>query len=194
MVWRLLATDLVLGKTGRSLTIKQADTGLLIKRMPAGGTAAKNPAGNYSLAAFPAVKNGRFNNVLLGQTVALSLNKRLCAKLPAFILCSEFKTQAVLPGADGLYGTADDALDPGPDNVLGTADDPVQTFTIPVSVLNALANLGLPNTVAGLLELANRALGGWSTGGASLSAINSAADAINRGFDECRALVDCVVP
>jgi hypothetical protein len=42
-----------------------------------------------------------------------------------------------------------------------------------------------------LLELANRALAGAPTGSATLSEINAAVDAINRGFDECRAPVNC---
>jgi len=46
--------------------------------------------------------------------------------------------------------------------------------------------------VRGLLELANRALAARPTAGASLPDINSAVDAINRGFDTCRMLVDCM--
>src|SRR5437016_14261974 len=64
-------------------------------------------------------------------------------------------------------------------------------FSVPASVLSALANLGLAPTVEGLLELANRALAVLPTGGASLSDINGAVDAINRGFDECRAPSIC---
>src|SRR6185295_6336677 len=70
-----------------------------------------------------------------------------------------------------------------------------QPFSIPPSVLSALssATFGILNgTVQGLLELANRGLAGQPTGGASLGDINAAVDAINRGFDECRVLVDCV--
>jgi len=82
-----------------------------------------------------------------------------------------------------LRGSADDVLVSGD----------VQTFTIADSVRSALSDpvLGINNhTVGGLLELANRALAGLPTGGASLSAINDAVDAINRGLDECRVLVD----
>ena len=50
---------------------------------------------------------------------------------------------------------------------------------------------GLHKTVNGLLELANRGLAGQSTGAASLSNINAAVDAINRGFDGCRFLICC---
>jgi hypothetical protein len=58
-------------------------------------------------------------------------------------------------------------------------------------VIDALANLGLPITVGGVLELANRALAAEDTGGASLSEVSGAADAINNGFDECRRLLSC---
>jgi hypothetical protein len=71
------------------------------------------------------------------------------------------------------------------------SDTTFQVVEISQSVLNALSNLSLPNTVGGLLELANRALGGGATGGASLSEINGAVDAINVGFDECRYVVGC---
>src|SRR5262249_10201981 len=56
----------------------------------------------------------------------------------------------------------------------------------------ALKNLNLPQTVGGLLDLANKALAGdTNLGGASIANINDAVDAINRGFDGCRFLVSC---
>jgi hypothetical protein len=44
-------------------------------------------------------------------------------------------------------------------------------------------------TVANLFALANKSLGGESTGGINAATINNAVDAINRGFDECRVKV-----
>src|SRR5262249_58625196 len=88
-------------------------------------------------------------------------------------------TQGALPGPDGLVGTSDDVINPA---------DPPKTFTIPVSVTTALCLLGEPLTVGGLLDLANIALGGGDTKGASNADINQAVDAINEGFDECRFL------
>jgi hypothetical protein len=134
---------------------------------------------------------GKFRNVLLGQTITLGLNLRLDATLGGFVLTNTFCTQKAAAGPDKLRGTADDVLDPGADGILGTADDPISTFTIPQAVLDALTNLGLPQTVSGLFELANRGLGGQATGGAKLSDINAAVDAINRGFDGCRFVVPC---
>jgi hypothetical protein len=68
------------------------------------------------------------------------------------------------------------------------------TFALPDSVRAAVSNpsVGINDpTVRGLLELANRALASQLTGQATWSEINDAVDAINRGFDECRVLVDC---
>src|SRR5262249_19579207 len=68
----------------------------------------------------------------------------------------------------------------------------VSSFSIPATVSAALNNLGLPNTVLGLLTLANKALGGVTAlGGANLTDISGAEDAINEGFDECRLLIAC---
>ena len=75
-------------------------------------------------------------------------------------------------GPDGDLGTADDVRDPA---------SPIERFAIPGSVLSALSGLGLPATVNGLLELANRGLANQPTGGANLNHISQAADAVNRG-------------
>jgi hypothetical protein len=192
--WNLLNSllaqgPLVVGKASvRSLTIQPADALLLEQRLPAGGGPATLPAGNQSLATavLPLLVKGNgiktFKNILLGQTITLSLNTRLNASLLNFALPASFCTVPALPGTDTKLGTSDDQ----PDTSGGA-----QKFTIPGPVLSALANAGLPITVAGLLDLANRALAAQATTPATLSEINDAVDAINRGFDECRMLVDC---
>jgi hypothetical protein len=190
----LNGTPLVVGKTGaRSITFanNSSDTAsCIIGVMPAGGPASALPSG-FNVSVPPSAcgalspllnRNGRFNNVLIGQVLALSLNVRLDPDLNGLDLCSVFVTRRALPGPDGILGNSDDVVDPS---------DPGQTFTIPSSVITALCNLGLPLTVNGLLELANRGLAGQPTGGASLSNINSAVDAINSGFDECRFITRC---
>jgi hypothetical protein len=178
---------LVVGKTGRSLSIQPSDAALLQLRLPSGGTPAALPNNGDQMlqtAVLPLNPKGRFANVFLGQTITLSLNTRLSAALRTFGLASNFCSQGVLAGPDGLKSTADDVL------IVGD----IQRFSIPASVLSALLDsaLGVNDlTVRGLLELANRALAGMPTSGASLSDINAAVDAINRGFDECRALANC---
>ena len=183
----LTPNPLVVGKLGvRSLTIPALDAPTLQSRLPAGKTAAVLPkVGDKALATVgvPLTKN-RFDNVLLGQTLTLSLNVRLDPGLLNLVLPANLCTQGTLPGLDGLRGTSDDTL------VAGN----FQSLAIPASVLAALSNasLGIVNgKVSGLLELANRGLAGLPTGGATLAEINAAVDAINRGFDECRVLVDC---
>jgi len=128
------------------------------------------------------LNSGKFESVLLGQTITLMFNSRLSAAMPLFPLTHKFCTQGALAGKDGKMGTYDDKIDP---------NSSIQTFTIPTEVLAALDNLGLPRIVYGLIELCNRGLAAQSTGGATLSQINDAADAINRGFDGCRFIVSC---
>jgi hypothetical protein len=155
--------DLVIGKPGRSFTIKLADAACLNKNMPAGGPVKMLPLGNAGYSASCAttipLKNGKFDNVLLGQTIALGLNIRNDAGLGGLI----------------LNGT-----------IMTTTGG---TKAIPQSVLDALQSIYGSRSVANLFDLANRALGGLSTGGASLSDINQAVSAINEGFDECKNLI-----
>jgi hypothetical protein len=165
---------LVLGKAGQSLTITSGQAACVIKKMPGGGPTEPLPAGDHVFDAnctdgIPVNKGGRWRNNLLSQTLALSLNVRYDSNaLGNWVLQSQFCTM----GTDGQSG--------------------ITSHTIDASVLTALTNLGLPRTVNGLIELANRALAGQPTGGADLSAIAGAAGAINEGFDECRRIVLCV--
>lgn len=73
--------------------------------------------------------------------------------------------------------------------VMSTSNGPV---VLPLTVLAAINQLSLGHGVDSLLALADRALAGQSTGMASLSDINAAVDAINRGFDECATLYGCL--
>ena len=196
---QLLATDLVLGKPGRSLRIQAGNSACVLARMPSNSGAATLPSfGDAVLnstscqtspVALP-LKNGRFKNILLGQTLTLALNTRLDGTLSNVGVCESMTTQLMDEGPDGLHGTADDLPDPGPDGIFGTSDDQLTVY-IASDVIDELAAQGLPITVGGILELANRALAAQATGAASLSEISGAADAINRGFDECRSLIDC---
>src|SRR5574341_799826 len=161
----------------------------IIDSMPAGGTPSALPSGLKATvppcSALTPVTDGRgrFRNVLIGQVLALSFNVRLdYPELGDLRLCQTFVTKRALPGPDGLHGTNDDLID---------WTDLGQEFLIPSSVLSALTNLGLSQTVNGLLELANLALAGQNTGGASIPDINTAVSAINEGFDECRFLISC---
>jgi hypothetical protein len=188
LVGNLLAQGpLVVGKLGsRSLTIPINAALLLQQRLPGNGTPTTLESGNQVLSPTTPTptSKGKFPNVLLGQTVTLSLNVRLNTRLLGVVIRPAFCSQGVLPGPDGLRGTADDQLVSGD----------ILMFTTPTSVLTALSDplLGINDvTVQGLLELANRGLAGLLSSGPSLPDINAAVDAINRGYDGCRVQVDC---
>jgi hypothetical protein len=183
---RLLSTPLIIGKPGQSLTITQNRASCLIARMPGGGPATTLPSGNGSFNSdcttttpIPLNNQGRFKNVLLTQTIALGLNMRLDTSLGSVLITGNWMlTQGGDAGADGLCGTEDDIQ----------GGDSIVRF-IPQSVIDALNTIYGSATIANLFDLANRALGGQSTGGASFNDINTAISAINEGFDHCAFLV-----
>jgi hypothetical protein len=203
---------LVVGSNGKFVTIPSTTTAaaLLNASMPGASTARELfgsctvdnvplpacwTAGTNTLATY-INKQGKINNVLLSQTIALGLNMRLSGGLSAFVL------QA------GTYATAARDGDCGSSiaKVRTCVYDPIllqwvvtneYTFkTITQSVIDALNCKQYPLTVAGLYQLANDALGNAEVSaeigkecGASLSDINNAVAAINEGFDNCRIFV-----
>jgi hypothetical protein len=184
-------SPLVVGVAGRSLQIPYGSAHCVIVRLPAGTTpTVLSYTADCKLREdclshpkpIPMDSNGKFENVLLGQVITLGLNMRLNPPLFLFPLSETFCTQPALPGPDGLYGTEDDMRD---------TEAPIGTYHIAPSVLGAISELGLWPTVQGLWELANRALGDAYHGDATISEINDAVDAINRGFDGCRFIVEC---
>lgn len=158
--------NLVIGKPGKSFTVKLTDALCLNYNLPSGGPAKMLPSGDgeYSTSCSTTTSvtlnnNGRFDNILLGQTITLGLNLRKDANLGGLI----------------LNGT-----------VMTTSNG---TKTIPMTVLNALSNIYGTRSVANLFDLANRALGGLSIDAANLTTINQAVSAINEGFDACGNLI-----
>ena len=109
-------------------------------------------------------KQGKINNVLLSQTITLTLNTRLQGGiLASFPIKSGY---IVTPGGSCTQLNS--------------------------SVVNYLTANGTKTaTVTDLLNLANDVLGGTKTAGSggvpSLSNINSAVDAINNVFDGCKS-------
>jgi hypothetical protein len=162
----------------------------LLNRMPSGGQPVTFPAGlgdqtltlaNGCTAGILTFKNDRFDNVFIGQLVALSLNARLDGNLGGMPLCNVMVSAPVTAGPDGKLGTADD--------ICGTTG--FRTVYISQRVLDALTALGLPKTVTGLIALANRSISCLPTGTATAKDIAGALGSINEGFDECRCLVQC---
>lgn len=164
------ADPVVVGVLGQN-SITLDDAVCIIKRLPAGGTPMPLPAigdvndncdGASNTALADILKDGRYNNVLIGQVVALTLNLRLydygCdegGNLAGWVLPAEFCT-------------------------IGENGCP-EKYKIPESLQ------GL--TVAELLVLANEYLG--EPDGFSVSDIYKGVTAINEGFDECREVMSC---
>jgi hypothetical protein len=209
LITQLLATDMTVGVLGTlSLTFQAGahDAQCVIDRLPTSGRAMMLPNFGDELldtdcqtspTPMPLVSD-RFENILLGQVITLSLNIRLAAgvsspngcatdpsNLSGLTVCETMVSRDLLAGPDGCVGTADDVPDLG---------GPLVTVTIPDNVMDSLAALALPQTVGGVLELGNRALAGLSTGTASLSEVSSAVDSVNILFDEVRELLSCTNP
>jgi hypothetical protein len=184
--------SLVVGKVGfRSVTFLDGSERCIIELLPASGPPAKLKQPMGDLVVDPAtcdtgqhlpLKNGRIRNILLGQTITLSLNTRLDPFLSQMPICELMIAIPALPGPDGEIGTEDDIPDPN-------AEPRVRR--IPESIFDALTIIGQPHTVGGLLELANLGLAGLSTEGAGLADINQAVSAINELFDDCALVIAC---
>jgi hypothetical protein len=114
---------------------------------------------------------------MLGQTIALGMNLRLAnAQLGNLVL-----------GGTYIVTMASTGCDENATPIPGTQG----SFSVPQAVIDALHTLYGSNgaTVAHLFDLANHALCGGATGGASLGQIHDAVGAINEGLDECKFVV-----
>jgi hypothetical protein len=189
---------ITIGKAGHSVTIATGQASCVIAALPGGGPAKELPAGNSSICTLPnSLVNGqgRIKNVLLAQTITLALNINITSPSDLGV----FPLQAgVLATADPVGGCGSDIPEQrichysttSPYQLISVENE--YTYrTITASVYNAIP--GTKN-VAGLLELANRALANvdgvvGSENGASLSDIANAAAAINEVFDECKIFV-----
>jgi hypothetical protein len=167
--------NLVIGTpaNNRSLTILTTEGSCLSGKMPAGTAPAMLPVGQVTCATATGpsyLSGGRFTGVLVGQTLALGLNLRNSSNLGSLVLYgNQFTTAKASSCANGTP-------------MAGTE----RTFCLPNNVYNYLSS---PKTITKLYNLANQALGGNIPAGMTISDINSAVDAINNGFDQCRILV-----
>jgi hypothetical protein len=180
----------------RSLYIPFSAAQCIMTRLAAGGSASALPnwgttekvlqnPNNCNVLGSPAlpIKNGKFDNVLLGQTITLGLNVRLDPTLSNLDLTT-IGTPVVIKNVTYRQFCTQ-------------SGNSIQTWRLSQAVINALSNPAyVPDPthrgkVSGLLDLANRALAGLSTGSLSISDINAAVDTINTGFDECRMVVSC---
>jgi hypothetical protein len=182
-------TDMVIGTTN-SITIPATLAGAqkLNQTLPGGSTARALPVGNCTITAgcftYPdyLTAQGKINNVLLSQTITLSLNTRWNGgELLLFPIRSGYLTTQKMTGC-------------GPDADL--IEDCAQSGTVSSILMNqnVVNYLGATGTVGDLLQLANDVLGGTKTPGVngvpSYADINAAVDAINRSFDNGRRFLD----
>jgi len=181
------------GKPGNSVIVNSAQC--VIDKLPGGGGAKELVAGDVNLCNFtPLQPNGGVRNILLAQTITLKLNLGIeNSQLAGFVLQA-----GELATADPVNGCGD--INPkvrvchyntlAPYNLVSVENEyTYRTFT--QAVIDAIPG---PNTVANLLELANRALANvdgvvGSEGGVSLDAINQAVSYVNEVFDECKIFI-----
>ncbi len=162
--------QLYLGKSGASFTMNYADASKLVAVLPGGGTAARLVA-NYTLPLPSTIlKNGKINNVLLSQTITLSLNTNIAGNG-----LGSFKLQ------NGYLTTISGSGSSCPRTVAACPNATISSMKITTNT--TLMNLLSGQTVNYLLTLASNALGGVLPSGVKYSDINNAVDVINRSFD-----------
>lgn len=187
---------LVIGRAGGSVTIPATLAGAIkLNSVMPGGTTPTGPLSGDCIitdACFNAYAtlNGRIGNVLLSQTITLSLNARMNGGLLAgFPVQSGWLTTMKRSGCGENSTLVSCAQGPGS----------VASFQMNVSVVNYLTNNGANEAIVqDLLNLANDVLGGILVPGQpgahginvpSYSAINSTEDAFNNAFDGCRSFI-----
>jgi hypothetical protein len=181
---------MTIGLPGHSVYIgnNTTDINALIAVMPGGGGSYVLSAADYEINNLPSsyLKNGRINNTLLAQTIALGLNIGINSALGNLVLQAGKIATAAPQG-----GCGSDIAKARSCNPDGTVNNEYLRYTIPANVVNALTD----KTVQGLFNLANTALGnGTIPAGISLSDIAGAVDAINNAFDGCRIFIGYDVP
>jgi hypothetical protein len=170
--------------------VNQGDNSNIFKMLPGGGPSKvfgiDNVAGvpEYSNNASwpiaplqPAGPNaGTIRNVLFAQTLTLYFNTTIAGSTLANVQL------------DGSWAM----LAPRNCGSSEPAGPSVATQLVSPAVSNYLATHGYPTTVAGLLQLANDALGGVDVSPLTLDQIQEAVANINEVFDECRILTGYV--
>ena len=146
------------------ITSSDITSGQIFDWLPGGGPPKVLKSGENNF-------NGRIRNILLAQTVTLFFNTQLNDAIGNWELESEFYTSELIQCGDeeAYYKT--------------------ETFAMSQSVIDYLNTNYGSATVSTLMDLANDILGGVVTD-ISAASVSGAADAINRGFDECRVQRD----
>lgn len=185
---------LVVGKPGHSVYMNSSSTDVsaIIDHLPGGGNSYPLNAGNVQISSSAMSqylsKQGRINNTLLAQTIALGLNLGIKSSLNGFGLQADkyLVTADVTECGSTQIKDCQFAWDP----VLmqwNVTYTPYHVFDkIPAALYNAIS----PKTVGGLFTYANKALAGEAlASGVNLTMIANAVDLINNAFDGCRSFV-----
>jgi large repetitive protein len=191
---------LTIGKPGASVFMNNNATDILciIAKLPGGSGSRELDMGNYGICNLPAsyLKKGKINNILLAQTITLGLNMGIKSNLASLELQGGVLATASVDGGCGGTEAVERVCLYDIDGYLTGVENDYQYFSLDPAVIDAL---GGSKTVSDLFDLANRALANTDgiigqEDGVSLSAINSAVDAINNAFDECRFFMGFDVP
>ena len=170
----------------RLTDVNQGNNSNIFKMLPGGGPSAvfglDNVAGvpEYNnTASWPIVplesggpQAGTIRNQLFAQTLTLYFN----TNIPGNNL-SSVSLQGLAIVADRACGST----------VPTSAGTPIQLVS--TEIVSYLGSHGYPTTVAGLLQLANDALGGVNISPLTLNQIQEAVANINETFDECKLLI-----
>ncbi len=191
---------LVVGKPGASVYMNNnaSDILCIISRLPGGSGSRELDKFDYAICNISAsyLKKGKINNVLLAQTITLGLNIGIKSNLASLPLQGGvLVTARVDGGCGGTEPVERVCLYDVDGNLTGVQND-YKYISLDPAVINAI---GGNKTVSDLFDLANRALANTDLvigkeDGVSLSAINSAVDAVNNAFDGCRFLIGFDVP
>jgi predicted RNA-binding protein with TRAM domain len=176
-------------------TANEQVAALINSSMPGGGTARALVTTGFAITTNPdatwttnyLTKQGRINNVLLSQTIVLTLNTRLGNSGPSGnLMAFPIKYNG---GAAAFFYVQN--LQPVNGTTCGSTIPVACTYrkvTLNASVVNYLTNNGLKTdaTVADLLMLANKLLAGALVPGSgvpSYADVSSVVDAFNNAFD-----------
>jgi hypothetical protein len=200
LITSLLANggDLIVGRPGWEVIVPNSAAGAikLNSVMPGGHTPVALTVNSNCLITLACFDNNyltkqlRINNVLLSQTITLSLNLRMpSSPLGTFPIQNGWLATQKRTGCGQGATTVSCANNAGA----------IQSFQINANVVNYLTNFGGNTaTVNDLLALANDVLGHVlvpGTPGAhgntvpSFADVNDAVDAINNAFDGCRQFI-----
>lgn len=165
--------SIVLGNPSlnRTFTIRYSSVDTVIAILPGGGTPTMlGYTGDRTPSKLPnsMLKNGKINNVLLSQTIALAFNIRINSELDSFKVRS-----------NKFLMTQDKVTCEGKD----LKECAYQSYRFSSKVVSALTG---NKTISDLLQLANNALAGSLPAGLSYSDITGAVDLVNNAFDGCK--------